>query len=96
MATLSAPQTLTTNLETFETLATSEDRRRRRIVIGMIITVLLLIGVFLAWLGARGTIPNEFFLGYLASLIGGGVGAGELIARYRDAPFASLTQVLFT
>ena len=92
MATLSVPQTLPTNLETFETLATKEDHRRRRIVIGTIITVLLLIGVFLAWLGARGTIHNGFFLGYLASLIGGGVGAGELIARYRDAPFASLVR----
>jgi hypothetical protein len=76
--------------EALETLETREERRRRQVVRGSLIIVLVLAGILLYWLSERGLINSKFVPGYFAFILGGFVGAGELMARYRDAPFGSL------
>src|SRR5829696_5101394 len=91
MTAYSTPRSATVgDPEALETLETREDRRRRQIVRWLLVLVLVLAGILLYWLSERGLINGKFFPGYFAFILGGFVGAGELMARYRDAPFGSL------
>jgi hypothetical protein len=78
--------------EALETLETREDRLRRQILRWSLVIVLVIAGILLYWLSERELINSMFFPGYLAFILGGFVGAGELMARYRDAPFGSLVR----
>jgi hypothetical protein len=73
--------------DTFESATDSSRRRAWKWIVPIVMVLILVVFVFLK---EGGRIGNDVLLGYLAFLIGWIVGAGELIARYRDAPFGAL------
>jgi hypothetical protein len=56
----------------------------------VLIIVALLIFVGLSLWSSWSPVVTPFLLGYLAFLIGAAVGSGELLSRYRDAPFEAI------
>jgi hypothetical protein len=73
-----------------EGLDSTTDRSRKLLWRWIVLGVLALILLVLIFLTQRKIVGNAILLGYLAALLGGLVGAGELIGRYRDSPFGSL------
>lgn len=75
-----------------ETETDKRIRRRRYVARFIVISVFVVVlGVFFYLSKTRDEkIYGDLLLSYWAFLIGVAVGAGELMGRYRDAPFASL------
>lgn len=72
---------------------TDKELDRKRFNMGLVVFIVfaVVLGILIYLSKTRGGTYGDFLLSYLAFIIGGAVGAGELMGRYRDAPFASLT-----